>query len=227
VNTLEFKLDPSKTLQVQAYEYLHHKIINGKIEPGRRLVEQQIVEETGISRSPIREAIKQLKSEGLVTSHARGGVRVFRPTSDDFKYLYECRLSLEPLAASLAAKRANHVQLEEFTLILQEMRSVLDTNNMTKMKDLSRSFHQLILQASRNPYLNNMMNQLHSLTLFYRNIVLKQSSRLEEGFHEHERICLDILNRDEVAAEKHMKEHIQRDYHYYLKLSEDMLIHEY
>lgn len=214
---MAFKLDPSKTLQVQVYEYMHDKIINGKLEPGTRVVEQQIAEETGVSRSPIREAIKQLKSEGLVLSHPRGGVRVFRPTSDDFKYLYECRLSLEPLAASLAAERASDAQLTEFNALLQKMKNIIGEQNLERMKKTSRTFHDLILECSGNPFLIKMMNQLHSLILFYRNIILTKTSRMEEGFFEHEAICIDILNRDAESAEKHMRDHIQKDYHYYLE----------
>lgn len=212
-----FILDSSKTLQIQVYEYLHDKIVNGRLEPGVRVVEQQISEETGISRSPIREAIKQLKSDGLVISHPRGGVRIFRPTSDDFKYLYECRLSLEPLAASLAAQRSTDTQFTELNELLKKMKNIIETQDLKRMKKSSRTFHDLILESSGNPFLIKMMNQLHSLILFYQNIILMKSNRMEEGFYEHEAICMDILNRDAEAAEKHMRDHIQKDYNYYLE----------
>ncbi|WP_340002368.1 GntR family transcriptional regulator [Oceanobacillus sp. FSL K6-0127] len=214
---MTFILDTSKTLQVQVYEYMHDKIVNGKLGPGTRVVEQQIAEETGVSRSPIREAIKQLKSEALVASHPRGGVRVFRPTSDDFKYLYECRLSLEPLAASLAAERSNNIQLTEINELLRKMKDIMEAEDFEHMKKLSRNFHDLILECSENPFLIKMMNQLHSLILFYRNIILTKTSRMVEGFFEHEAICFDILNRDAKSAEKHMRDHIQKDYNYYLE----------
>ena len=104
---IKSKIVQSQTLQNQVYEYLHNKIVNGDIPPGQRIVEGNIAEETGISRSPIREAIRRLGSDGLVSVSPRGGVRVYRATFSDFKYLYECRLSLEPTAAYFAALRIN------------------------------------------------------------------------------------------------------------------------
>lgn len=96
---MKLKTVQSQTLQNQVYEYLHEQIVSGNIPYGQRIVEGKVSQETGVSRSPIREAIRRLNSEGLVSVSPRGGVRVYRATFSDFKYLYECRLSMEPTAA--------------------------------------------------------------------------------------------------------------------------------
>ncbi|WP_096200771.1 GntR family transcriptional regulator [Bacillus sp. FJAT-45350] len=206
----------SQTLQTQVYEYLHNKIVSGDIPPGQRVVEQKIVEETGVSRSPIREAIRRLSSEGLVTVHPRGGVRVYRATNSDFKYLYECRLSLEPTAAYLAAIRINDVQLVQFNQLMKEMKVAIEGNDLHNLKKLSSGYHDMILEISGNPYLKKLMNQLNSLILFYRNLILNSSQRLETGSDEHEAIWQAICERDAKAAETLMREHIKSDYQFYI-----------
>lgn len=212
---LSFILDPSKTLKDQVYKYLHNKIINGEIEPGKRLVEQQIVEATGVSRSPIREAIQQLISEGLVSNHARGGVRVSRPSAKDFQYLYECRLSLEPLAAYYCALRITNRIEDELKKVIIQMENAIDKNDFEQLKLSSRNFHESILQGSENPFLIKFMHKLNSLILFYQNIIFSSVDRLEEGMVEHKRIYHAISIRDAEMAESLMQEHLQKDYELY------------
>ncbi|MGM7723179.1 GntR family transcriptional regulator [Metabacillus sp. Hm71] len=209
------KIDQSKTLQDQVYEYLHEKIVSGNINPGQRIVEKQISQETGVSRSPIREAIRRLNSDGLVSVSPRGGVRVYRPTFSDFNYLYECRLSLEPTAAYYAALRLDEKRRVHMSNVVDEMNLMVRKKDIEKLKTLSTQFHFLIVKGSGNPYLLKMMNQLYSLISFYRNAVLNIPMRLEEGAEEHQAIWQAIQSRDGKAAEELMKTHIQRDFQFY------------
>lgn len=205
----------SQTLQIQIYEYLHDKIISGEIPPGRRVVEQKIVEETGISRSPVREAIRRLANEGLVTVHPRGGVRVYRATNSDFKYLFECRIGLEPTAAYLASKRMNHLQQTEMEQLMDNMRLAVKEKDLISLRELSKGFHDRVIEFSGNPYLIKMMKQLYSLITFYRNIILNNTERLEKGLDEHEQIWEAMLNKDGKAAEELMRTHLELDYKCY------------
>lgn len=213
---MSLKIEHSKTLQSQVYDYLHSKIVHGEILPGERIVEESIAKETGISRSPIREAIRRLDSDGLVTVSPRGGVRVYRPTFSDFKYLYECRLSLESTAAHYAAIRINPVQKEQLSKLMDEMQLAVNKQEVDLLRSLSTGFHQLIIQLSENPYLNKMMKQLISHLTFYRNAVLNIPTRIEEGADEHQAIGEAIIAQDAKAAEELMKLHIERDYQFYL-----------
>ncbi|OCA91802.1 GntR family transcriptional regulator [Pseudobacillus wudalianchiensis] len=206
----------SQTLQNQVYDYLHHKIISGAIPPGQRIVEERISQETGISRSPIREAIRRLGSEGLVTVSPRGGVRVYRATFSDFKHLYECRLSLEPTAAYYAALKINEKQKNQLADLVDKMEVSVKKKEIDQLKVLSSHFHRMILEVSGNPYLIKMMNQLNSLITFYRNAVLNIPHRLEEGAKEHYGIWQAIQTQDGKTAEQLMREHIQKDYQFYL-----------
>ncbi|WLD94537.1 GntR family transcriptional regulator [Alkalihalobacillus sp. AL-G] len=205
-----------QTLQAQAYDYIYNKIVSGEIPPGQKVVEQKIVTETGISRSPIREAIRQLTSEGLVTVHPHGGVRVYRATSSDYKYLFECRLSLEPTAAYYAAIRINTSQRFELDQLMKEMNQAAKMKDIHSLKLLSNRFHNMILETSGNPYLVKMMKQLYSLITFYRNVILNMPQRIEMGVVEHQEIWKAIRDRDGKTAEKLMKEHLKSDYNHYI-----------
>ncbi|MCI2255625.1 GntR family transcriptional regulator [Domibacillus sp. PGB-M46] len=212
------KIAQSQTLQNQVYEYLHEQIVSGNIPPGQRIVEERISQETGVSRSPIREAIRRLNSDGLVSVSPRGGVRVYRATFSDFKYLYECRLSLEPTAAYYAALRMSDKQRDRLSIIVDEMNLMVEKKDLEKLKSISSQFHSLIVEASENPYLVKMMNQLNSLISFYRNAVLNIPLRIEEGAVEHQAIWQAIQTQDGKAAEELMRVHIQRDYQFYTSM---------
>lgn len=206
----------SETLQTQVYEYLREKIINGYIPPGQRLLEQKIAKETGISRSPIREAIRRLASSGLVDVNPHGGVRVYRATFDDFKHLYECRVSLEPTAARLAAIRMNEIQRAQLNTLMYEMNGAVEKNDIENLKILGSRFHNMILEGSGNPRLIQMMKQLYDLTHFYRKAVLNIPRRVQEGGYEHQAIWEAIRKRDGELAEQSMRKHIESDFQYYI-----------
>ncbi len=222
VKKMKPKMIHSQTLQDQVYEYLHEKIVNGNIPPGQRIVEEKISKETGVSRSPIREAIRRLNSDGLVSVSPRGGVRVYRPTFQDFKYLFECRLSLEPTAAYYAALRMDKRQREHLSNLVVDMNLMVEKKDLEKLKNLSTQFHFLIVEASGNPYLLKMMNQLYSLITFYRNAVINIPMRLEEGAKEHQAVWLALQNKDGKAAEELMKDHIQLDYQFYTAMYSEL-----
>lgn len=215
---LKTKIDQSQTLQNQVYKYLHEQIVSGNILPGHRIVEEKISQETGVSRSPIREAIRRLNSDGLVSVSPRGGVKVYRATFSDFKYLYECRLSLEPTAAYYAALRMNATQRDRLAEVMDEMNIMVEKKDLESLKNVSSQFHSLIVEASENPYLIKMMNQLNSLISFYRNAVLNIPMRIEEGAVEHRAIWQAIQTQDGKAAEELMRAHIQRDYQFYISM---------
>jgi DNA-binding GntR family transcriptional regulator len=203
----------SETLQAQVYEYLREKILYGGIAPGQRLIEERIAEETGVSRSPIREAIRRLEKDGLVEVHAQGGVTVYKPTIEDFTSLYECRLSLEPAAAQYAAERRTEEQVATLERMLEEMKQLDYESETRRTHELNFAFHELIAEASKNPYLAKVMRELKVLISFYRNAILQvDPKRPETGIAEHTAIYEAILRKDGEAARRQMEEHIKSDF---------------
>lgn len=203
----------SETLQSQVYEYLREQILFGGLAPGQRLIEERICEETGVSRSPIREAIRRLEKDGLVIVQAQGGVTVYQPTPDDFTHLYECRLSLEPTAAMFAAERRTEAEVRELRDLLERMKELNYPSDSRRTHELNFTFHQRISEASKNPYLTKIMNELKVLISFYRNAILEVHPRRPETvISEHQAIVEAIARQDGEEAKARMTEHITRDF---------------
>ncbi|MDA5107424.1 GntR family transcriptional regulator [Brevibacillus sp. LEMMJ03] len=203
----------SETLQEQVYEYLREQILFGGLAPGQRLIEERLCEETGVSRSPIREAIRRLEKDGLVVVQAQGGVTVYQPTLDDFTSLFECRLHLEPAAARFAAERRTEEELADLQELLARMADIARESDARRTHELHFAFHQRVAEASKNPYMAKIMNDLKVLISFYRNAILQvHPQRPETVIAEHAAILDAIRRRDGDAAAASMAEHITRDF---------------
>lgn len=202
----------SETLQAQVYDYLREQILLGRFVPGQRLIEERLCEETGVSRSPIREAIRRLEKDGLVVVLAQGGVTVYKPTFADFTSLYECRLSLEPAAARYAAQRRTEAELDELQSLMERM-NTRDCQESRQIHELNFAFHQKIAEASKNPYLSKIMQEWKVLISFYRNAILQMHPRRPQTvLDEHDRILGAIRRQDGDAAQTSMAEHITQDF---------------
>ncbi|MGQ7279190.1 GntR family transcriptional regulator [Brevibacillus thermoruber] len=203
----------SETLQEQVYEYLREQILFGGLAPGQRLIEERLCEETGVSRSPIREAIRRLEKDGLVVVQAQGGVTVYQPTLDDFTSLFECRLHLEPAAARFAAERRTEEELADLQELSARMADIARESDARRTHELHFAFHQRVAEASKNPYMAKIMNDLKVLISFYRNAILQvHPQRPETVISEHAAILDAIRRRDGDAAAASMAEHITRDF---------------
>jgi DNA-binding GntR family transcriptional regulator len=211
------------TLKTQVYNYLREQIFMRAIKPGERLIEEKISEELGVSRSPIREAIRMLEKDGLLLVNISGGVTVIKPTIEDFQHLYECRIEMEPLASYYAAKRRSQEQLETIQSYLLDMGKITETNNLTKVHDASENFHEAIVAASANPFLVSMIAQLHGVNSFYRKSFLEEKPlHVEKAMHEHQQIFQAIVDQDGDEAKRLMKAHIESDYNLFMGFSNQL-----
>ncbi|CEI82932.1 GntR family transcriptional regulator [Oceanobacillus oncorhynchi subsp. incaldanensis] len=212
-----------KTLKSQVYDYLREQIIVGKFKPGERLIEEKIGEALNVSRSPIRESIRMLEKEGFLNLSKTGGVTVVEPSLTDFRYLYECRIGMESLAAYYAAIRRTDEQL---LLMKQEVENTArhkekqDDNE----KHVTVAFHDIIIEASANPFLISMLGTLRGVNSFYREVIVdKDPTHRETAFADHEQIWEAIARQDADAAKELMKQHIERDFTHFLNLNRDEL----
>ncbi|WP_449620984.1 GntR family transcriptional regulator [Robertmurraya sp. Marseille-Q9965] len=206
-------------LKTQVYEFLKEQIIVGRIKPGERLIEEKVSEDLQVSRSPIREAIRMLEKDGLLVVKPSGGVTVAKPTIDDFRHLYECRVEMEPLAAYYAAIRRSKEQLEVIrgNLLLQ-MGKTTENKNLKNVHDANVYFHESIVAGSKNPFLVSMLAQLRGVNSFYRKSIVEENPRhVEEATQEHEQIFKAIENQDAEEARRLMKAHIESDFNLFMK----------
>lgn len=219
---MKSKIIKRETLKSQVYKYLKDGIILGDINPGDRLIEEKIATELQVSRSPIREAIRMLEKDGLLYVNSSGGVTVVKPTIEDFRSLYECRVEMESLAAYYAAKRRSPNELEKMRTHLLKMGNVGPSKNLSTVNDANASFHETIVEASKNPFLIKMTGQLRGVSSFYRKAILDNYPlHFKDAMVDHKKIFQSIVNQDEGEARKHMRQHIENDYTLFMKIVEE------
>jgi DNA-binding GntR family transcriptional regulator len=182
----------------QAYEVLRNMIIQGKIQPGDKLVEEKLAATLGVSRTPIRESLRRLQQEGLVH-----GKTVVQPTKEDIKDIYEVRMLIEGHAAKNAALHLSDEKRSLLSECIQQSRC----GSTEEIMKANTVFHDTILQANNNKFMLNIITQMKSLILLFRHQVGTRPCLREE----HEEIFEAIMTKDGEAAEHHMKMHLQHN----------------
>lgn len=189
-----------------AYQRLMAEIRSGALGPGDRLTETELAERLGISRTPVREAIRALEADGLVVHIPRVGASIRRLTYPEVTELYEMRTVLEGTAARLAARTASDVELAELRLISDEMaRTQADS---ARMYALNRQFHRNLLDAARNRFLLEAVAGLEKTMLILGPTTMEDATRAASAQTEHEAVLAALEARDGDQAEVLMRAHI-------------------
>ena len=189
-----------------AYDRLVEEIRLGEMKPGDRLVETELAARLGLSRTPIREAIRQLESDGLVTHIPRSGAVVRRLDYAEITELYEMRAVLEGTAARFAARAASEIELAELEAINAEMRTARDTRQLYVA---NRQFHAVLLNAARNRFLVRAVDAVQKTLLILGPSTMEEAWRAAEAIEEHGRILESLRARDGVSGEARMRAHIE------------------
>lgn len=185
---------------IQAYEQIRDRILNGELERGTKLVEERLAEEIGISRTPVRDAIKKLEQEGLVKQK-----RVVNPSDTDLRDIFQVRILLEGFAARHCAAFMTDDSLEKLKRCVDIGRS----GNVEEVMAANKEFHEIIVGATHNPVMVDIIDRMQSIIyLFRKTVVYHKRPHLIE---EHHDIYEAILNHDGNEAERLMKEHLQLD----------------
>ncbi|AQX56134.1 GntR family transcriptional regulator [Priestia flexa] len=193
-------INNSRPASHQAYEMIRDRILNGDIPSGTKIVEERLAQELGCSRTPIREALRQLIYEGLIVNK-----RVVQPTEKDLRNLFQVRILLEGFSSQTAAI---YLPEEELNLLSHCIKVGREGTTEEVMKANER-FHEIIVQASGNSQIIDIMDRMKSIIyLFRKTVVLHQRPRLIE---EHEEIYEAIKARNGQAAKQLMENHLQAD----------------
>jgi DNA-binding GntR family transcriptional regulator len=192
-----------------ATELIRQAIIDGRLPPGRRLKEEELARELGISRTPVREALLMLHAEGLVEVAPNRGAAVRSHSVEDLDDLYQLRAVLEGYSTRRAATRLDddvmrslHESCERFDALLD------DGSDMSALVKENLVFHQTILESSGSARLNAMVRQVIELPLVYRSYVWYSTEQQRISAHYHVQITRALEARDAERAELVMKEHI-------------------
>jgi DNA-binding GntR family transcriptional regulator len=189
-----------------AYRQILANIRAGVLLPGARLRETELADRFGISRTPVREAMRQLEADGLVVHIPRQGATIRVLDYSEVMELYEMRAVLEGTAARLAARAASDMELDELTALNDEMASAPNT---AAAYELNRQFHLTLLDAAKNRYLVKSVNALQKTLLILGPTTLIEPVRATEAVAEHMAIIAALRGRDGPQAETAMRTHIE------------------
>ncbi|MDD4170948.1 MAG: GntR family transcriptional regulator [Syntrophomonas sp.] len=202
-------LDSYKPLRELVLDAIRSAIINGTLQPRERLMEIQMAEELGVSRTPIREALRKLELEGFIVMVPRKGAYVSDLSFKDIADVFEIRAALEGLAAGLAAERITDDELETMERLLVGKQEAITAGDIDKLVEVDTSFHELLYRASRNVRLATIISNLREQIQRFRLTSLSFPGRNKESLLEHKQIVEAIQARDTQLARQLAQEHIE------------------
>lgn len=197
-------------LRETAFLTLRKLILTGKLHPGERLTEVRLGKILGTSRTPIREAIRKLELEGLVTITPGSGARVARITEEDLQDVMEVRSALDQLCASLASHRITPEEKQELIRAREDFEHSTKFGDEQEIAESDVRLHDIIARAARNRRLDQVMNGLADTIYRFRYEYIRDDLHYEELISEHRRICEAILSGNAEEAAAAAREHIDR-----------------
>ena len=196
-----------RALYQEVAELLRQRIYKRELEPGSWIDEMKIAEEYGISRTPLREALKVLAAEGLVTMKVRRGAYVTEVSDKDLSDVYHLLALLESDAAGVVAERASDAQIKELQALHKELEAC--TGNRDKFFAVNERFHMRLLEIAGNRWRDQMVADLRKVMKLNRQNSLLKSGRVRESMLEHRAIMEALTRRDGAAAAQRMRDHFR------------------
>jgi len=198
----------NRPLYEEVAERLREQIFAHELAPGSWLDEQALALQFGISRTPMREAIKVLASEGLVTMKMRRGAYVTEVDRRDLEQIFTILSLLEGQAAKETALKASENQLTLLDNIHQRLEKTAADRDIEQFFEVNSRFHELILEIAGNKWMNGVIVDLRKVLKLQRRNSLANGGRLHQSLLEHRQILQAILKRDSIAAELAMRTHL-------------------
>ncbi|MBU7574112.1 MAG: GntR family transcriptional regulator [Hydrogenophaga sp.] len=196
-----------RALYEEVAELLRQRIFRRELEPGSWIDELKLAEEYGISRTPLREALKVLAAEGLVTMKVRRGAYVTEVSEKDLADVYHLLALLESDAAGVVAARASDEELASLQALHQELEAAAGERD--RFFALNEQFHMRVLELARNRWREQMVADLRKVMKLNRHNSLLKSGRIEESLAEHRAIVAALTQRDAALTVQRMREHFE------------------
>ncbi len=207
---INFTLQNHKPLREIVYEELKRQIMVGEIAPGTRMMEVELADEMGVSRTPVREAIRKLEKEGLVTIEPRRGAYASDISAKEMVDILEVRQDLEGMAAGIAAQKITEEGKEELERLVQVYKESVEKEDIEEIIANDEAFHKYIVSLSGNKTLIKMVSQVQELVLRFRYIYYEDFSRFRNQPTEHQAIVDAILSGSSSSARINAEEHLAR-----------------
>ena len=189
---------------------LREQIFSKELAPGSWLDEQSLAVQFGISRTPMREAIKVLASEGLITIKMRRGAYVTEVARKDLEQIFSILSLLEGQAAKETASKATEAELNLLDDLHHRLEKAAADRDLEQFFEINVKFHELIQQIAGNKWMNGVIADLRKVLKLHRRDSLTSTGRLQNSLVEHREILRSLLKRDEQAAELAMQRHLAR-----------------
>lgn len=206
---LKLNMDAFLPLRDVVFNTLREAILKGDLKPGERLMELQLAAQLGVSRTPIREAIRMLEQEGLAVTVPRKGAEVAKMTLKGMEDVLEIREALDILACQLACDRITEEQLASLAEKKKAFEDSLKSGNVRAIAETDVAFHDVIYDATNNPKLVNMLNNLREQIYRYRVEYLKNADNYPKLIEEHNEIFDSLANRNQEHATSSIREHVK------------------
>ncbi|OGB33507.1 MAG: GntR family transcriptional regulator [Burkholderiales bacterium RIFCSPLOWO2_12_FULL_61_40] len=201
-----------RPLYEEVAELLRQRIFKRELEPGTWIDELKIAQDYGISRTPLREALKVLAAEGLVTMKVRRGAYVTEMSTTDLADVYHLLSLLESDAAGVVAVKASNVELRELELLHRELEAAAlpGKENADQFFAINERFHMRLLEIANNRWRDQMVADLRKVMKLNRHNSLLKNGRIAESVQEHRAIIEALNARDPIASTQRMQEHFTR-----------------
>lgn len=207
-NDLKVNMNEYLPLRDVVFNTLRQAILKGELAPGERLMEIQLAERLGVSRTPIREAIRKLELEGLVLMIPRKGAEVAKISEKSLRDVLEVRRSLEELAIELACQRMLPDAVEELEQRQEEFKNAVLNGNPMEIAETDEAYHDVIYKGTCNDRLIQMINNLREQMYRYRLEYIKDEDKRQVLLLEHDHILEAVRRRKVEEAKEAMREHI-------------------
>jgi DNA-binding GntR family transcriptional regulator len=204
-SSLPAKITRAEELRLQ----LADEIVRGALAPGAPLDETDIARRFSVSRTPVREALRQLAASGLVDARAHRGAVVARPSLERLTGMFEAMAELEAMCAGLAAERMNPADRHGLEAIHEELRMLSHTGNPDRFHEVNERFHNAIYAGSQNGYIAEITLATRVRVQPFRRAQFRNLGRLAKSHAEHDRVVVAILRGDRTGAAAAMRAHIE------------------
>jgi len=208
-DNLELQTAAYLPLRDVVFQTLRTAILKGDLKPGERLMELQLASKLGVSRTPIREAIRMLEQEGLAIMIPRKGAEVARMTEKDMEDVLQIRCSLEELAVRLACQNITQMEMQELRVAMEQFREKTTTEDIAAIAQADVNFHDVLYKSADNPKLLGLLNNLREQMYRYRVEYLKNPSIYQQLITEHRQLYEAVKMQDAEKAAAYIRMHLK------------------
>lgn len=208
-DNLKLNMNAYLPLRDVVFNTLREAILKGELRPGERLMELQLASKLGVSRTPIREAIRMLEQEGLAVTIPRRGAEVAKMTEKDMQDVLQVREALDELAAVIACEMITQEELVELEKAACEFEAAIETKDLKQIADTDMRFHDIVYEATNNLKLVTVLSNLREQMYRYRVEYLKDEKNHSVLLKEHRQILEGFKEKNKELVVESMRKHVQ------------------